>query len=121
MVNARAICFSLFKQKVCCALLLALAKAGSSIAARMAIMAMTTSNSMSVNARLREKIRTADVPPFLEPLKLNCMFIRNLNFPRPDAFDYDGRFHASFIKNQGSCEMGFNFIRLESTHPGYCV
>ncbi len=42
-------CFSLFKQSRRCALLLALANAGSNSDARIAIMAMTTSNSISVN------------------------------------------------------------------------
>ena len=41
-------------QKVACALILALLKAGSSIAARMAMIAITTKSSMSVKARLRE-------------------------------------------------------------------
>src|SRR5207245_876670 len=45
-------CFVLFKQAVANALSLALAKAGNSMAARMAIIAMTTSNSIRVNADL---------------------------------------------------------------------
>jgi hypothetical protein len=40
----------LFTHSVRCALSLALAKAGNSIAARIAIMAMTTSNSINVKA-----------------------------------------------------------------------
>ena len=43
------ICFSLFMQKICCALALACASAGRSMAARMAMMAMTTNNSINVN------------------------------------------------------------------------
>ena len=46
--NAMPICFSLFMQKICCALALACARAGRSMAARMAMMAITTSNSISV-------------------------------------------------------------------------
>jgi hypothetical protein len=42
---------TLLKHEVCCAWLFALANAGSSNAAKMAIMATTTSNSMSVKAR----------------------------------------------------------------------
>src|SRR3974390_2460300 len=44
-------CLLLFRQMMPWALDLALLRAGSSIAARMAMMAITTSNSMSVNAR----------------------------------------------------------------------
>src|SRR5450432_530206 len=43
-------CFSWLRQLICLALALALAKAGSNMAARMAMMAMTTSNSIKVNA-----------------------------------------------------------------------
>src|SRR2546425_558729 len=41
----------LFRQAVCLALALALASAGNNIPARMAMMAMTTSNSMSVKPK----------------------------------------------------------------------
>jgi hypothetical protein len=41
----------LFTQLIACALSLALASAGSSMAARMAMIAMTTNNSISVKAR----------------------------------------------------------------------
>src|SRR3954462_15098217 len=50
MMKERPICFWLFRQAVRCALALAFANAGSNSAARMAMMAMTTSNSISVNA-----------------------------------------------------------------------
>src|ERR1041384_6447888 len=53
MEKASAWFFTLDKQEVRCALLLAVDKAGSSIAARMAMTAMTTSNSISVNATPR--------------------------------------------------------------------
>jgi hypothetical protein len=43
----------LLKHLIPCAFFLAEASAGSSIAAKMAMMAMTTNNSMSVNARER--------------------------------------------------------------------
>src|SRR6185369_11064174 len=45
------ICRSLLKQEMRCAFSLALARAGNNIAARMAMMAMTTSNSINVKAR----------------------------------------------------------------------
>src|SRR5438132_4946931 len=50
MCIARAICFTLFWHCERTALSLALAKAGSSIAAKMAMMAITTSSSIRVNA-----------------------------------------------------------------------
>src|SRR6267142_4695320 len=46
----RPICFVLFKQAMANALSLALAKAGNSMAARMAMIAITTSNSIRVKA-----------------------------------------------------------------------
>ena len=51
---ARQNCRMLFKQAAPCALFLALARAGSSSAARIAMIAMTTSNSISVNAFFRQ-------------------------------------------------------------------
>src|SRR5436190_1723164 len=50
IVKARVDCLRLFMQLVRLARSFALASAGSSIAARIAMMAMTTSSSMSVNA-----------------------------------------------------------------------
>jgi hypothetical protein len=47
-------CLQLFMQYVSDACALALARAGSNIAARIAMMAITTNNSISVNARVRE-------------------------------------------------------------------
>jgi hypothetical protein len=58
-------------QDVCCAFAFALASAGSSIAARMAMMAMTTSNSINVNAA--GPIRAPDVV-------LRCLAL--MAFPR---------------------------------------
>src|SRR5439155_7029007 len=52
----RPICFKLFTQEIRCALALAFARAGSSRAARMAIMAMTTSNSIKVKPRRRSMV-----------------------------------------------------------------
>jgi len=46
-----AICLQLFKQLVCRAFSRALAKTGKRIAAKMAMMAMTTNSSMSVKPR----------------------------------------------------------------------
>ena len=51
MIQPVVNCFSLLMHWMPCACALALARAGSSIAARMAMMAMTTSNSMSVNPK----------------------------------------------------------------------
>src|ERR1700692_1648173 len=53
MVKDRINCFWLLWQLASVALSLALANAGKSIAAKMAIMAMTTSNSIKVNALRR--------------------------------------------------------------------
>src|SRR5512143_3254459 len=50
MSMPREICLLLFKQPICAALALARARAGRSIAARMAIIAITTSSSMRVKA-----------------------------------------------------------------------
>src|ERR1035437_5568280 len=50
MIHPSASCLTLFKQADCVAFCLALFNAGSSIAARMAIMAMTNSSSIRVNA-----------------------------------------------------------------------
>src|SRR5687768_10421274 len=47
----RPTCFRLFTQVIRCALLFALLSAGSSIPARIAIIAMTTSSSIKVKAR----------------------------------------------------------------------
>src|ERR1035438_5950430 len=49
MVQPRSNCFMLLTHLMACARPLALAKAGSNIAARMAMMAMTTNSSISVN------------------------------------------------------------------------
>src|SRR6267142_7067264 len=56
MITARPICFSLLKQLIPSARSFALLNAGSSMAARMAIMAMTTSNSINVNAERGENL-----------------------------------------------------------------
>src|SRR6185436_1417034 len=50
MMRERPICFWLFRHAVRCALALDFANAGSNSAARMPMMAMTTSNSIRVNA-----------------------------------------------------------------------
>src|ERR1043165_6977454 len=52
MVQEMASCFGLLRQAADCALILALDNAGNNIAARIAMIAMTTSNSINVNARL---------------------------------------------------------------------
>jgi hypothetical protein len=50
MIKAKPICLLLFMQDAACAFALAFAKAGNSIAAKMAMMAITTNSSISVNA-----------------------------------------------------------------------
>src|SRR5215469_13171359 len=50
MTLAMPICLRLLRQAVCCALRLARLRAGRSIAAKMAMMAMTTNNSIRVKA-----------------------------------------------------------------------
>jgi hypothetical protein len=59
MTVANASCFWLLKQVACVALSFAFAKAGSSIAARIAMMAMTTSNSMRVKPIRHDRRRIA--------------------------------------------------------------
>ena len=51
MSMAKPNCLTLFMHSACCPFCLALESAGSSIAARIAMMAMTTSSSINVNAR----------------------------------------------------------------------
>src|SRR5262252_4551419 len=58
---ASANCFSLFRHEIFCAFSLAHDKAGKSIAARIAIIAITTSNSIKVNPRRDEARPFADV------------------------------------------------------------
>src|SRR5262245_24211554 len=53
MFQARSSCFMLLRQRMPCALVLALASAGNNMLARMAIIAITTSNSINVKARTR--------------------------------------------------------------------
>src|SRR2546425_5151482 len=53
MATPKPSCLRLLVQLIRCALFLVLAKAGKSRAARIAMMAMTTSNSISVKAELR--------------------------------------------------------------------
>src|SRR5262245_61887479 len=64
MYHASASCFRLLTHRVVPALVLALASAGSNIPARMAMIAMTTSSSINVNAKclegLPQFIRWAD-------------------------------------------------------------
>ena len=48
MIQAKVICLVLFMQDIACALYFALANAGNSIAASIAMIAITTSNSIKV-------------------------------------------------------------------------
>src|ERR1035437_9066992 len=68
-------CLLLFRQEMLCALLLAFASAGSSIAARMAMMAMTTSSSISVKARIKNLKER-----FTEVWLANFISIQHLSF-----------------------------------------
>jgi len=75
MIHPRASCLPLFMQLIPWDFVLAFPKAGKSIAARMAMMAMTTSNSINVNADFTEAM-------FLER-PLRCKeFIGGLIFPK---------------------------------------
>src|SRR5437660_4378065 len=56
--NARLVCFKLFRQAIRLALALARASAGSRRPAKIAMMAMTTSNSIRVNPVLRFSLIT---------------------------------------------------------------
>ena len=53
MIQATVICFVLFMQDIACALYFALDNAGNSIAAKIAMIAMTTRSSIKVNPRSR--------------------------------------------------------------------
>jgi hypothetical protein len=56
MTFAKANCLSALMQLACCALRLAAAKAGNNMAAKIAMMAITTSSSINVNADRRELV-----------------------------------------------------------------
>src|SRR5690242_14662751 len=58
-------CFMLLVHLICCALLFARERAGSSIAAKMAMMAMTTRSSMRVKPVMRLEFRKAYCPVIL--------------------------------------------------------
>src|SRR5438552_19040327 len=60
MTQARPSCFMLLKQEMPCALVLALLRAGTSIPARMAMIAITTSSSIRVNPVVRRAHRQAE-------------------------------------------------------------
>src|SRR5258706_104735 len=92
MITARPICFSLLTQLIASALSFALLNAGSSMAARMAMMAMTTSNSIRVNADRVDK--------FLTCFMLICHF---LTVPRA----------ASHLGSVGHVPFG---VKYASTH-----
>src|SRR5690242_5631248 len=82
MTLASVNCLISLRQLVCCALRLALDKAGSNIAARMAMMAMTTSNSINVNPDfIRIFLSILYAFMFLRILhgtsRENCLFVRN--------------------------------------------
>ena len=81
-IQASWIWRKLFRQEMPCALALALARAGSSSAARMAIMAITTSNSMSVNALEDERLVFTPQNRFVGRL-LVWPSARNTNFLVP--------------------------------------
>src|SRR5713101_6852295 len=62
MCHPNCNCLRLFMQAMDCALALALANAGDSMPARIAMMAMTTSSSMSVNPLTRVYVNPDSVP-----------------------------------------------------------
>src|SRR5271156_6175464 len=57
MMKDRPICLVLLKQEVANPLSFAAARAGKSMAARMAMMAMTTSSSIRVNPRIMDRVK----------------------------------------------------------------
>src|ERR1035437_962324 len=73
-------CFLLLRHMVCQALLLARAKAGRSKAARMAMMAITTSNSIKVKAFRGDGVEGADITTNPANLKLS---LRQYTCPHP--------------------------------------
>ena len=71
MCIPRPNCFKLLRHLVWVAFCLALLKAGSRIEARIAIMAITTSNSIKVKARRTTPLHTPEIRVFMElPIKL---------------------------------------------------
>ena len=62
MCHASMSCLLLFMHRMPCALVLDFANAGRSMLARIAMMAMTTSNSISVNAEPRDDHDVAGLP-----------------------------------------------------------
>ncbi len=83
---ASANCLELFKQEICCAFVFAHANAGSRIAARIAIIAITTSNSIKVNPRFgfcfmagcsNDSIQSRRLP-VIEPLRKKTEIFRHL-------------------------------------------
>src|SRR5665213_854610 len=75
-------CLRFERQFTCCAFCFALASAGSSIAARIAMMAITTSSSISVNARI--KGRVAGAAEGCPGLHSDFMSIQLLDFTKTD-------------------------------------
>jgi hypothetical protein len=79
MIKANPICLLLFIQEACCALALAFAKAGNSIAAKIAMIAITTNSSISVKA-VKQQIFLSFIEsnsdfPFLEANERIDVFI----------------------------------------------
>ncbi len=62
--NARAVCLKLFVHEIFRALSFALANAGRSKPAKMAMMAITTNNSMSVNALIVYLVKPRFIIPY---------------------------------------------------------
>src|ERR1039458_3475391 len=114
MCEARPSCLALLKHRMAWALALALARAGSNIAARMAIMAMTTSNSIKVKAlghARRETTFAGTRPGWFKPkamapvwrnirrwfmsfiIQRSCLAFRLRRGMRSGLFSFVGRSH----------------------------
>jgi hypothetical protein len=78
MTAAKVICLTLLKHLTCCAFAFARANAGRSIAAKIAMMAITTNSSIKVNAPERLRFTTHD--PVFDTLGLFDVIIFNTGF-----------------------------------------
>lgn len=98
-------CFKLLRQFNARALSLALLKAGKSIAARMAMMAMTTSSSIKVNpepgrgVRARAAVKESLIPAEFTTFQFTCEFLDDLTLPQPRIFASRMWPHAASVRN----------------------
>src|SRR5450631_2530641 len=94
MIQPKVNCLRLFMQEIACAFCLALLKAGNSIAAKMAMIAITTSNSIKVKAPARPGPRRDDwFPSASPPAKIIVLF----RFFFILSFLFQPHFHCHFV------------------------